>query len=716
MKKNFLFLLISILTISVTFAQNKQLTIDEAVSQQYRQFYPDHYTGVHWQGETNNFVYIKDWSELYSNSVKKDDEKLLCNLTDINKELEKIGESNFSYIYGTNWLDNERFSMEQAGKIIIFNIKNKKLEQIINLAENAENADYCKKAKAVAFTVDNNLYVTNKSGSATAITNDKNKAIVNGNPYTHRQEFGIDKGFWWSPEGNFIAFYRKDETMVADYPIVDYTTKIAENNPLKYPMAGQISEEVTLGIYNIATGKTVFMKTGEPKDQYLTSITWDPNEKYIYIGVLNRDQNHLKFNKYNAKTGDIEKTLFDETHPKWVEPEHPVYFLKNSPDKFLYYSERDNFNHLYLYNTEGELLQQVTEGEWIVTEFLGFDEKEKNIFIMATKESPIESHLYKVEISSGKTTKLTQEAGIHSVSLSLDKTYFVDAYSSIKVSGKTDLMKSDGKFVRNLITSEDKLAAYKLGEMKVGTIKSADTKTDLYYRLITPPDYDPNKKYPAIIYVYGGPHAQLVTNSWLSGASLWLFYMAQKGYVIYVMDNRGSANRGLKFENVIHRQNGQEEMKDQMKGVEFLSSLGYVDMDRIGIHGWSYGGFMTSSLITTYPDVFKVGVAGGPVIDWKYYEVMYGERYMDTPETNPEGYENTSLLNKIKNLKGRLLIIHGGIDPVVVTQNSYQLQRQSIIDDVQIDFFTYPTAEHNVRGKDRIHLMKKVTRYFDDFL
>jgi len=716
MKKNFLFLLISILAISATFAQNKQLTIDEAVSQQYRQFYPDHYTGVQWQGETNNFIYIKDWSELYSNNVKKDDKKLLCDLSDINKELKNAGESTFSYIYGLSWLDNERFYMEQAGKIIIFNTKNKKLEKVINLLENAENAEYCPKANAAAFTVDNNLYLTTKNGASIAITDDENKAIVNGNPYTHRREFGIDKGFWWSPEGNFIAFYRKDETMVADYPVVDYTTRIAKNNPIKYPMAGQTSEEVTLGIYNIATGKTVFMKTGQPKDQYLTSITWDPSEKYIYIGVLNRDQNYLKFNKYNAKTGELEKTLFDETHPKWVEPEHPVYFLKNSPDKFLYYSERDNYNHLYLYNTEGELIQQLTEGQWVVTEFLGFDKKEKNIFIMATKESPIESHLYKVEISSGEITKLTQEAGTHNVTLSDDKSYFVDEYSSIKVSGKTDLMKTDGKFVRNLITSRDKLADYNLGEMKIGTIKSSDQITDLYYRLITPPDFDPNKKYPAIIYVYGGPHAQLVTNSWLSGASLWQFYMAQKGYVVYVMDNRGSANRGLEFENVIHRQNGQEEMKDQMKGVEFLNSLGYVDMDRIGVHGWSYGGFMTSSLITTYPNVFKVGVAGGPVIDWKYYEVMYGERYMDTPQTNPEGYESTSLLNKIKNLRGRLLIIHGGVDPVVVLQNSYQLQRQSVIDDVQIDFFAYPTAEHNVRGMDRIHLMKKVTRYFDDFL
>ncbi len=716
MKKNFLFLLISILTISVTFAQNKQLTIDEAVSQQYRQFYPDRYTDLTWQGETDNFVFIKDWSELYSNNAKKDDEKLICDLTDINKELRKLKEPKFTYIYGVNWLDNEKFSMEQEGRIIIFDTKKKELEHLFSLSENAENADYFQKANTVAFTVDNNLFLMKKDGKKVAITDEKNKEIVSGNPYTHRQEFGIDKGFWWSPNGNFIAFYRKDETMVADYPIVDYTTKIAENNNEKYPMAGQTSEEVTLGIYNVATKQTVFMKTGKPKDQYLTSITWDPNEKYIYIGVLNRDQNHLKLNKYDVKTGNLEKTLFEETHPKWVEPEHPLYFLKNSPDKFLFYSERDNYNHLYLFNTEGELLQQVTKGEWIVTDFLGFDKKEENIFIMATKESPIESHLYKVEIISGEITKLTKETGTHAVTLSSNKKYFVDSYSSINVSGKTDLLKTDGKLVRNLITSEDKLADYKLGEMKIGTIKSADKKTDLHYRLITPPDFDESKTYPAIIYVYGGPHAQLVTNSWLSGASLWQFYMAQKGYVIFVMDNRGSGNRGLEFENVIHRQNGVAEMEDQMQGVEFLKNLEYVDMDRVGVHGWSYGGFMTSSLLTTYPDVFKVGVAGGPVIDWKYYEVMYGERYMDTPESNPEGYESTSLLGKIKNLKGRLLIIHGGIDPVVVTQNSYQLQRQTVIDDVQIDFFTYPTAEHNVRGKDRIHLMKKVTRYFDDFL
>lgn len=717
MKKSFLTLLFFTVSAIFVFGQSQQLTLEDAVYNQYRKFYPDRFTGLQWKGETNEFLYIKQWSQLFKNSVKKDNEELVCNLNDINKSLKKMGKTEmFEYIYDLNWIDENKFYMFQGEKFVIFNTETKEVETFFTLPKHAENADYCVKSQKIAYTIDNNLYWTSKDVAKQAVTNEIDEAIVCGNPYTHRQEFGIDKGFWWSPNGRYIAFYRKDETMVAEYPIVDYTTRIAENKPVRYPMAGETSEQVTLGVYDTQTEKTVYMKTGEPKDQYLTSITWDPDEKHIYIGILNRDQNHLKLNKYEIENGNLTRTLFEEKHTKWVEPEHQLIFLKNSPDKFLWYSEKDNFQHLYLCNTEGKMLKQITKGEWIVTDFLGFDKKEDNIFITATKDSPIESHLYKVSIKNGEIQKLTQEKGTHDVILSADKKYFLDEYTSTEIYGKTDLMTTKGKLARNLITSENKLENYELGEMKIGTIKAADNKTDLYYRLITPPNFDPNKKYPAIVYVYGGPHAQLVTNSWLGGVRLWQHYMAQKGYVMFVLDNRGSANRGLEFENVIHRQNGVAEMEDQMKGIEFLASLGYVDMERVGVHGWSYGGYMTSSLMTTYPDVFKVGVAGGPVIDWKYYEVMYGERYMDTPQDNPEGYEKTSVLNKIKNLKGRLLVVHGGIDPVVVTQNSYQLQRQTVVDDVLIDFFVYPTAEHNVHGKDRIHLMRKVTQYFEDYL
>ncbi|NPA68564.1 MAG: prolyl oligopeptidase family serine peptidase, partial [Chlorobi bacterium] len=549
------------------------------------------------------------------------------------------------------------------------------------------------------------------------ITYDENEGIVNGSDYVHRQEFGINKGIFWSPQGNAIAFYRKDETMVADYPLVDITTRIASVKNTKYPMIGEKSEEVTLGIYNLNTGKTVFCNvTDFTKEHYLTSITWRPDEKYIFIGVLNRKQNHLKMNMYNAATGAFVKTLFEEKNPKYVEPEHPLYFLPGSNDKFLYYSERDGYDHLYLYNTDGKLLKQITKGNWLVLDIKGFDKKGENVFITSTEESPIEKHLYKVNIKTGKRTKLTTEKGTHKIVLSNSKKYFFDSYSNTETANNNLICDTKGKILKEILNATDPLDDYDLGKMTIGTIKAADGKTDLYYRLITPPDFDPNKKYPVVVYVYGGPHAQLVTNSRLAGARLWNFYMAQKGYIMFTLDNRGSENRGFEFESIIHRQCGQNEMKDQMKGIEFIKSLPYADTSRIGVHGWSYGGFMTTSLMTNYPETFKVGVAGGPVIDWKYYEVMYGERYMDTPEENPEGFEKTSLLNKAGNLKGRLLMIHGYVDPVVVPQNSLDFIRSCIKAGTDIDYFLYPESEHNMRGKTRVHLMKKVTRYFDDYL
>ena len=714
MKNKLLLILISLFVFSSLFAQNKELTIEEAVSLQYRKFRPEHYNQIQWRGDADEFIYIKAWNYVVSRAIDNT-ESNICNVKIINKELEAKGEEKIQYMYDLDWISNSTFVLQRGSRIIGFNTKTKKIDIYITLKEGAENISYNKKTNSVAYTIENNLFLTDENSKTKQITNDNDKGIVNGNPYVHRQEFGIDNGIFWSPNGKFIAFYRKDETMVTDYPIVNFTTRIATHEPVKYPMAGETSEEVTLGVYNIATGKTIFMKTGEPKEQYLTSITWEPSEKNIYIGILNRDQNHLKLNKYDINSGKLINTLFEEKHPKYVEPEHQLIFMKTQPSQFLFYSERDNYNHLYLFNTEGELIKQITKGEWVVTDFLSFDKKEENIFIMATAESPIESHLYKVNIETGNMVKLTKDHGSHTIYLSSNTNYFIDEYSNTESSGNTNLCDASGSILNNLITSENTLKDYNLGEMKIGTFK-ADDGNDLYYRLITPPNYDPKKKYPAIIYVYGGPHLQLITDSWLGGTRLWQFYMAQKGYVMLSVDNRGSSKRGLEFENIIHRQCGVYEMKDQVKGVEFLAELGYVDMERIGVHGWSYGGFMTSSLLTTYPNMFKVGVAGGPVVDWKYYEIMYGERYMDTPQDNPEGYRKTSLLNKIGKLQGRLLVVHGGVDPVVVNQNSYDLLLKSIEEDVQIDFFIYPKAEHNVYGKDRIHLMKKVTQYFDDFL
>ncbi|MBN2756622.1 MAG: DPP IV N-terminal domain-containing protein [Bacteroidales bacterium] len=711
--KNILILFFSLSISIISVGQTKNLTIEDATSNY--SLYPKNLSALTWRNN-QNYTFIDQWTNIVQGSINNDSKDTILKLDDLNKLLKDANIPVKGYIASYDYFNENEISFFSKNFFIIYNLNDKKINLSIKLDENAENQSFCKENQTLAYTIDNNLFFADVNSKVTQITNDTDKGIVNGNPYVHRQEFGIDNGIFWSPKGSFLAFYRKDETMVADYPLVDIDMRIASLKNIKYPMTGETSEQVSLGIFNIKTGKTIFIKPSGKADDYLTRITWDPTEKYIYIAELNRDQNHMKLNKFDAETGKFILTLFEEKNSKYVEPEHDMIFLKSNLNQFLWYSERDGFDHLYLYDTSEKLIKQVTKGNWVVTDFLGFDKDEKNIFISSTAVSPIERHTYMVNLKSGKMLQLTKEKGTHSVQINKASTFILDSYTSTTVPRKVILNDIKGKLNKEIFSSENPIKDYKIGEMTISTLKSADGKTDLYYRMIKPVNFDPNKKYPVIVYVYGGPHAQLVTNSWLGGTGHWDYFMATEGYIMFTLDNRGSANRGFEFESVIHRYCGQNEMADQMKGIEFLKSLPYVDQDRIGVDGWSYGGFMTTSLMLNHPETFKVGVAGGPVIDWKYYEVMYGERYMDTPQDNPDGYEKTSLLNKADKLEGRLLIIHGTVDPVVVWQNSLDFINKCIKNDKQVDYFVYPGHEHNVRGKDRVHLMKKITRYFDDFL
>lgn len=572
-----------------------------------------------------------------------------------------------------------------------------------------ENKDYNESGKHTAYTRKNNLYVDDIQ------VTDEPEGVVCGQA-VHRNEFGITKGTFWSPKGNLLAFYRMDESMVTDYPMVNISKRVGKLYNIKYPMAGMTSHKVTVGVYDVANNKTLYLKAGDPTDRYFTNISWSPDEKSIYLIELNRDQNHSKLCRYNAATGELEATLIEETGTKYVEPQHPITFLPWDDNKFIYQSQRDGFNHLYLYDINGKLIKQLTSGNWLVQNILGFNAAKKDIIIMTTEISPLQSNPYRVNVKSGKRTLIGNKDGLHSDVLSKSGKYLIDKYSSPTVPRSINVIDIySGKEI-NLLTAEEPFAKFNMPEITVGTIKAADGMTDLYYRLVKPVNFDANKKYPAIIYVYGGPHAQMIHNNCNYDVRGWDIYMAQKGYVMLTVDNRGSDNRGLEFEQTTFRQLGVEEMKDQLKGVEFLKSLPYVDSNRLGVHGWSFGGFMTTNLMTTYPDVFKVAVAGGPVIDWKYYEVMYGERYMDTPESNPEGYKESNLNLKAGNLKGKLLIIYGGDDPTCVPQHSLSFIRACIDAGTYPDLFTYPGQGHNMMGRDRVHLYEKITRYFDDFL
>lgn len=565
------------------------------------------------------------------------------------------------------------------------------------------------------FTEANNLYVEH-NGVRKAITSDTDTNIVNGS-HVSRNEFGINGGIFPSPDGLSVAFYRKDESRVADFPLLDITTRTGSLVNIKYPQNGLPSERVTLGVYDTATEQTVWMQVDDfDEERYLTNITWSPDGKLIYIQVLNRAQNEMHLNSYCAKSGELVERLFVESDSRYVEPLYPLRWLDTEGNRFIYATNvRDGYWSLYLYERTSNGApwshRRLTEVAADV-KYVGHDSRA--VYYYSAEVSTAEQHLFKVALKGGKTQRLTTAEGWHTCSVSPDGKYFVDNYSSLHVPRVVNLASTkDGKVVRNLLTAPDPSDGYNYTPIELGTIKSADGKWDNWYRLIYPIDFNPEKKYPVILYVYGGPHSQMVTNTFQANLRRWEMLMAQRGYVVFVMDNRGTLNHGAEYEKAIHGQCGAREMEDQMKGIEWLCSHPWVDADRIGVHGWSYGGFMTISLMTHYPEVFKVGVAGGPVIDWKWYEVMYGERYMQTEEVNPEGFAATSLIPQAKNLKGRLLICQGAIDPVVLWQHSLSFVRECVVNRVQVDYFPYPRHEHNVIGPDRVHLMDKVTDYFE---
>ena len=586
-------------------------------------------------------------------------------------------------------------------------------------------ADWNAVSRNVAYVKDYNLFVRTADGVEHQISNDASREILYGTS-VHRDEFGWSKGTFWSPNGEKLLFTRMDQTMVSDYPQVvipevdwqpeESQSRIATPAPDKYPMAGEKMHKVTLGVYDMKTGQTVYLKAGDPTDRYFTNPAWSPDGRTVYLFELNRDQNDCQLVSYNAETGERIAELYRETDPKYVEPLHPIVFLPWDPNYFVMQSQRDGYNHLYLYKKDGTLVRQITSGPWVVMEMLGFDSKHKAIIYASNECSPIQRNLWIVDVNTGKRALYDNGAGWHNGMLSADGLWLVDNWQEPDVPRKICITNVATARHTPYFTADDPWKGYSVPEYRCGTIKAADGVTDLYYRMVMPVGFDPSKKYPTIVYVYGGPHAHNVDARWHYCSRSWETYMAQKGYLLFIVDNRGSENRGKAFEQVTFRHLGIEEMKDQMEGVKFLKTLPYVDASRLGVHGWSFGGFMTTNLMLTYPDVFKVGVAGGPVVDWKWYEVMYGERYMDTPQSNPEGYAGSSLLPKAKNLKGRLEIIIGDNDATVVPQHALTFLKACIGAGTQPDFFVYPGEPHNMRGHQSVHLHERISRYFDDYL
>lgn len=743
MKNSWLFLCLFVLQVQ-TKGQNKLLSVEDAVLKGRTTLAPERLSQLQWIPSTHKISFV----------AKKQGKEVLVvqeipGLTsDTILEIQELSNAFLNLVPKASalnrfpflsWINASAFRFYYSNAYYMFTFSNKKVSVLAKAPKEGENLDFDAGSNKLAYTLFNNLYVNvNGQSSAEMGTDGMGQAVSKNDLITddaqsetsygkavHRNEFGITKGTFISPKGNRIAYYKLTETMVDNYPLMQIKlndtnaqslSKPSASENLKYPMAGNKSHHVRLYMYDFAKKRKIEVMTSGDPEQYLTNVSWSPDEEYLYIAIVNRDQNEMQLQQFDGTTGQFIRTLFTEKHNKYVEPQKPMYFINDDASKFIWFSQKNGYTHLYLYNARGNEIKQLSKGNITVKDIICTDPKGSLLFYHAASEDGMSKFIYKVDLKTGVNSIINKLEGQHTGLVSTDGQYVIDQISSVEIPRRYIVMDNKGKEFGTLFNAINPIREYKNCKIELGKIASTDKTVSLNYRLIYPMQFDSSKKYPVLVYVYGGPHAQMITNSFLGNADLWLYYMAQQGYLVFTLDNRGSMNRGLDFENATFRNLGKYEMEDQLAGVQFLKKFKFVDASRMGVYGWSFGGFMSTSLMTKTPDVFKVGVAGGPVIDWRMYEIMYTERYMDMPQNNPEGYKEADLTNYVKQLKGRLMLIHGTNDNVVLWQHTLSYLKKCVEEGVLVDYFVYPGHEHNVLGPDRVHLMKKITQYFKDFL
>ncbi|MBR0304421.1 MAG: S9 family peptidase [Bacteroidales bacterium] len=709
MKRIFTLILVTAMTVGIMTAQNETIDLNGVFQGKYMF---ERINGLSWQPGTDNYAYIDDKGDIMLVNAKNGKESVF-------RSGKNLGENGFKNLRSFQWVDANTIYSPRTHSTLTYDGKTVTVGKFEDVNWD-DVIDQSIKNKVFVIKNDDGVFVQTARNDYKPILlcPDTGKNIVFGES-VHRSEWGINEGQYISPKGNYIAFYRMDESMVEDYPLVNTTTPIATVENIKYPMAGRTSHQVKVGIFDVAksvqAGKPVYhyINTDLNDGEFLTNVTFSPDEQYLYISHLNREQNHSKLIRYDLQSGNKVKVLIEEMDSRYVEPSDRMIFLKNN--NFLWISETDGWRHLYLYDINGNLIRKVVDGRFDIVDVEGLDAKEEYVyFTMAPTEKPVNQYVCKAALKDGKVTRIAATDGTHTPIFNEGKTYFVDYFTSVTTPRVISVVNNQGKTMKELKNCKNPYANCALGTTKIFPILNKEGDS-LWCRLITPPNMDPTKKYPCLIYVYGGPHSQLVTNSFMSGG-VFLEYMAEQGYVVFTLDNRGTQNRGADFEKCIHRNLGVKEVEDQMCGVDYLKTLPYVDANRIGLDGWSYGGFMTLSLITEHPEAFRAASCGGPVVNWAWYEVMYGERYMDTPQENPDGYEHANIIPKIKNVKCPLLVMHGCQDHTVVWQHTLELMRQAVSDGIEIEYFPYTAHDHNVMGVERVHLWNKLLRFHNQNL
>jgi len=562
----------------------------------------------------------------------------------------------------------------------------------------------------IAFVRDGNLHVVEiENGDARALTSDGGGTVQNGvAEFIAQEEMHRFTGYWWSPDGACIAYTQVDESPVAIVQRPSYYADRVEVVEQRYPATGQANARVRVGVVELATGRTVWMDTGDETDVYIARVDWLPDSRTVAIQVQSRDQRTLDLLFAETSTGESRRVL-RETDPHWVELHDDLRFLKQEP-RFVWASERSGYKHLYLYDYDGTLARRLTQGPWPVSRIVGVDEAQGVLYFEGWTESPIEQHLYRVSLTAGTEAapeRITRQAGWHQVSMASDGARYVDTHSTVLSPPCVAVCTTDGALEATLEANQLPERAEYAWVRPEFIVLQADDGTPLHARVTRPPDLEPGVRYPAIVRVYGGPHAQTVRDAWDPGLVAQLF--AHHGFVVLELDNRGMGNRGKAFCAALHLHMGKVEVRDQLAGVAYLRTLPEVDGDRIGVFGWSYGGYMTLMCMMRAPDVFRVGVAVAPVTDWRLYDTHYTERYMGHPQENAERYDDSSVLKHIENLSGKLLLVHGMADDNVLFQHSVLLMEKLQQARIPFEMMTYPGRKHGISGKAvRVHLYEMI--------
>jgi dipeptidyl-peptidase 4 len=612
----------------------------------------------------------------------------------------------------------EALLLESSTALVWFDLKSQTPRTLVTGKAELVDPKISPDGKYVSFIRDHNLWLVGTAdGKERALTNAGSEELRKGElDWVYPEELDITTAYWWSPDSSSIAYFEMNESKVTQFSMLDFDSFTGEAELQRYPVPGGSNPVVRVFVGSVAGGEPRLMDTGADTNVYIPRVTWLPDSKHLAIQRLNRQQTVLDLLLADAATGKS-STLLTETDQYWINVSDDLHFFKNS-NRFLWSSERSGFRHLYLYDLNGKLLTQITNGKWEVTGVDSIDEEKSVVYFTATEKSPLERHLYRVSFDGAGFSRVTKDDGTHAIQFSPNGTFYTDTYSNSMNPPRQDLYRADGGKTGtvNANNQASQLAPFHLSPVEFFTIQSHDG-VSLNCSMIKPPNFDPSKKYPVIVYTYGGPHAQVVLNAWEGATFLWHQMMAQKGFIIFSLDNRGSAGRGHLFEEPIHFRFGAQELSDQRDGAAWLQQQPFVDPNRIGIWGWSYGGHMTLHAMLEAPDVFRVGFAGGPVTDWHFYDTIYTERYIGLLPQNEESYQESSPIKNADRLRGKLLIAHGTGDDNVHFSNTLALVNDLIKAGKYVEVMPFPGRGHGVNdAAARRVLMNRVTQFFVDNL